>query len=195
MKKILIASTLFFFITSVTAQNFKIGLKVGANMTKVSGKSFNEEFDLGYQAGFWSDIKLSKNFGLQPEVLFTQVGTTRASGFAALYGPLLAPGAVLNIKLNYLTIPVLLRYKLTNNLAINAGPQFNILMDKGQTLLQNGQSAFKSGDLSMVAGIQLKLLILNLYGRYNIGLSNINDIDDKDKWTSQQLQFGLNISL
>lgn len=195
MKKILLVLAVFGFIFSVQAQNFKIGLKVGANMTKVSGKSFNEEFDLGYQAGFWSDIKLSKDFGLQPEVLFTQVGTTRASGFASLYSTLLAPGAVTNIKLNYLTIPVLLRYKVTNNLAINAGPQYNILMDKGQTLLQNGQSAFKSGDFSMVAGIQLKLLVLNLYGRYNIGLTNINDIDNKDKWTSQQLQFGVNISL
>ncbi len=194
MKKIFIITSLL-FIASANAQNFKIGLKVGANLTKVSGKSFNEEFDLGYQAGFWSDIKLSKDFGLQPEVLFTQVGTTRASGFASLYNTLLAPGAVNTIKLNYLTIPILLRYSVTNNLSINAGPQYNILMDNNQTLLQNGQSAFKSGDFSFAAGIQLKLLILRVYGRYNIGLTNINDIDNKDKWTHQQLQIGVNFNL
>lgn len=195
MKKILMAFGLTMFLLNAQAQNFQIGIKAGANLTKVTGKSFNEEFDLGYQAGFWSDIKLSKDFGIQPEVLFTQSGTTRSSGFASIYNTLLAPGAVNNIKLNYLTIPLLLRYSVTKNLALHVGPQYNILMDNGQTLLQNGQSAFKSGDFSMVAGIKLKLLILNVYGRYNIGLTNINDIDNKDKWTSQQLQIGLNFNL
>jgi hypothetical protein len=47
----------------------------------------------------------------------------------------------------------------------------------------------------MVTGLQLNLLMLRIYGRYNIGLKNINNIDQRDKWTSQQLQVGLGIKL
>jgi hypothetical protein len=80
-------------------------------------------------------------------------------------------------------------------LTLNAGPQFGILLQQDKSLLQNGRDAFKSGDLSMVAGAQLNILMLRVYGRYNIGLTNINNIDDRDKWTSQQIQIGLGLKL
>jgi hypothetical protein len=47
----------------------------------------------------------------------------------------------------------------------------------------------------MVAGAQLNILMLRVYARYNIGLTNINNIDDRDKWTSQQIQVGLGLKL
>jgi hypothetical protein len=37
--------------------------------------------------------------------------------------------------------------------------------------------------------------MLRVYARYNIGLTNINNIDDRDKWTSQQIQVGLGLKL
>jgi hypothetical protein len=95
------------------------------------------------------------------------------------------------IKLNYLSIPLLLRYNIGGILSLNAGPQFSILLNNDKTLLQNGQSAFKNGDFAMVAGAQLNFKFLRIYGRYNIGLQNINDIDNKDKWTNQQIQAGI----
>ena len=98
--------------------------------------------------------------------------------------------------LNYLSIPILLRYNMFGGfLTLNAGPQFGILLQQDKSLLQNGRDAFKSGDLSMVAGAQLNILMLRVYGRYNIGLTNINNIDDRDKWTSQQIQIGLGLKL
>ncbi|MEK7198916.1 MAG: PorT family protein, partial [Bacteroidota bacterium] len=72
-----------------------------------------------------------------------------------------------------------------------AGPQFSIIIKEDNTLLQNSQSAFKNGDFAMVAGAQINLKMLRIYGRYNIGMQNINDIDQKDKWTTQQIQLGL----
>ena len=78
-------------------------------------------------------------------------------------------------------------------LSLNAGPQFSVLLNEDKTLLQSGQSAFKNGDLAMVLGGQLNFKFLRVYGRYNIGLQNINDIDSKDKWTSQQIQLGLGL--
>jgi hypothetical protein len=51
----------------------------------------------------------------------------------------------------------------------------------------------RDGDFAMVLGGQINLSVLRIYGRYNIGLQNINDIDSKDKWTNQQIQLGLGL--
>jgi hypothetical protein len=76
-------------------------------------------------------------------------------------------------------------------LTLNAGPQFGILLQQDKSLLQNGQEAFKTGDFSMVGGVQLNILMLRVYARYNVGLSNINNLDNRDQWKSQQIQMGL----
>lgn len=194
MKKILLAIVLMTGIsTALQAQGFRIGAKLGANLNKVSGKSFNEEFDLSYHVGGFMEIDIAKKWGIQPEVYFNQATTTRTSGFNAIYQA--NPNANTDIKLNYLSIPILLRYNIGNIVTLNAGPQFSILLNNDKTLLQNGGEAFKSGDFAMVGGLTLNLKMLRVYGRYNIGLSNINDIDDRDKWRNQQLQLGLGIRL
>ena len=89
----------------------------------------------------------------------------------------------------------MLRYSLGKLVTINAGPQFGILMSQDQTLLKNGTKAFTDGDFSMVGGLQFNLKLLRIYGRYNIGMKNINQIDQIDKWTSQQIQVGVGLRL
>lgn len=193
-KKIILAVMAFSFIAVTSqAQGVRLGAKLGANLNKVTGKSFNEEFDLGYHVGGFLEIDFSKKFGIQPEVYFNQATTTRTSGFDAIYQE--NPNANTDIKLNYLSIPILLRYNVGKMVTLQLGPQFSILTSNDKTLLQNGQEAFKSGDFAMAGGLTLNLKMLRVYGRYNIGLTNINDIDEKDKWKNQQLQLGLGLRL
>jgi len=45
----------------------------------------------------------------------------------------------------------------------------------------------------MVLGAQVNLKVLRVYGRYNIGLQNINDFSDQQKWTNQQVQLGVGL--
>jgi hypothetical protein len=47
----------------------------------------------------------------------------------------------------------------------------------------------------MLGGVQLKLSAIRVTGRYMVGLKNINDIYDKDKWTSQGFQVSLGLAL
>jgi len=68
-------------------------------------------------------------------------------------------------------------------------------MDKSSTLLQNGQNAFKNGDLSLLAGIQLHILSVDVYGRYMIGLENISDIQNQESWKTTGFQVGVALSL
>ncbi len=196
MKKIfLFVFAVIVFATFSRAQGFHLGAKFGANLSKIDGQSFKQSFDLGYQLGGFAEINFNKNIGIQPEVLFSQTNTKVASGFQAIYDSIGHTFIGQKVKLNYLNIPVLLRINSGKFLTFLVGPQFSILVNDKEDLLENGKNAFKSGDFAMVAGAQLNIGSLRVYGRYNIGLSNINDIDNQDKWKNQQLQLGVGLRI
>ena len=183
------------FLSSALMAQFHIGLKGGTNITKVNGLSFKDKFTYGYHIGGFAEIGLGKKFGIQPEVLFNQYSTTLDSNYNHIYENIFAPGQR-NVKLNYLSIPIVLNYKLLGDfLSLQAGPQFSILMTQDKNLLQNGADAFKKGDFSMLGGVQLKLSAIRLTGRYAIGLNNISDIGNKDEWKSQGFQVSLGLAL
>ena len=192
MKRILLVLLTTVSLAAVSsAQSLHVGVKAGANLGKIDGESFKQEFNLGYQLGAYVSLDFNKNIGIQPEILFNQTNTTIDSGYKSIYNNV--PGTVIGSKahLNYLSIPILLRINAGNLLTFNVGPQFSIHTNKDETLVQNGKDAIKGGDLAAVVGAQVNLGALNIYGRYNIGLNNINDIGSQDKWKSQQIQLGL----
>lgn len=190
MKKILLSAlTIFAFATVSMSQGFHLGAKAGANLGKIDGKSFKDEFELGYQLGGFAEIDFTKGFGIQPEVLWNQTNTKVTD--EVLSG--LKAGD--RIHLNYLSIPLLLRLNASKLLTINLGPQYSILLNNHETVAGNAVNAFKNGDFAVVAGAQVNIGALRVYGRYNIGLSNINDISNQDKWKKQQVQFGLGLRI
>jgi hypothetical protein len=182
-------------ISQAVMAQFHIGIKGGANITKIDGVSFKDQFRYGYHIGGFAEIGLGNKFGIQPEVLFNQYSTTLDSNYKSVYQDVFNSGQG-SVKLNYLSIPILLNYKLLGNfLSLQAGPQFGVLINQDKTLLQNGGEAFKKGDFSLVGGAQLKLSAIRISGRYVVGLNNINDIDNKDQWKSQGFQVSLGLAL
>jgi hypothetical protein len=146
--------------------------------------------------GGFVQININKKWGIQPEVLWNQISADTVSGFKALYQNLGNQSSNFNdLKLNYISIPILLNYSPVKMLTFQAGPQFGILLDKNNTLLQNGGNAFKNGELSLLGGVQLNLLKLRVYGRYVIGLNDIGDVGSSEKWRNQGLQVGVGIAL
>jgi len=194
MKTKLLSLALALLISQLMMAQFHLGVKAGANIVKVDGKSFKEEFRYGYNLGGFAEIGLSPKFSFQPEVMFNQYSTTLDSNYKSIYENVIASNQS-KIKLNYLSIPLLLDYKFLGPIHLQAGPQFSVLMSQDKNFLQNGREAFKNGDFSLVAGAQVKLAQLRVTGRYIIGLSNINDIDNQDKWKSQVIQLSLGIAL
>lgn len=194
MKKIIASVILLITLAGVAnAQRLTVGGKAGANLTKITGMAFKEEYNLGYHVGAFAEIDLNKKWGIQPEVIWNQVNTHPASGVDSVLNNW--RNNTSDIQLQYLTIPILLRYNAGSLVTLHLGPQFGIITSKDKTLWSNGKAAFKSGDFSMVGGVQLNFNVLRVYGRYNIGLSNLNDVGNKDKWKSQQLQVGVGLAL
>ena len=190
MKRIIFSVFALLAITSVSnAQGFHLGAKAGANPGKIDGVSFKDEFNLGYQLGGFAEIDFTKGFGIQPEVLFSQTRTTVTDE------PLSGLKAGEKIDLNYLSVPVLLRLNPSKLLTIHVGPQFSVLTNNHKTTGGNVVDAFKGGDFAMVAGAQVNLGALKIYGRYNIGLSNVSDVSDQEKWKNQQIQFGVGLRI
>ncbi|MGZ5247606.1 MAG: porin family protein [Flavitalea sp.] len=186
LKAITLLAVAVFITTFSHAQGFHLGLKGGANLVKMESKSFKQGFESGYNFGGFAEINFSKKLGIQPEVLWNQTNTKTSEKFGDLYDEGISE--LKNVKLNYLSIPVLLNFSPSKTVTFQAGPQFGILLNKDQDLLQNGKAAFKSGDLSMLGGVQLNLGGFKVGGRYAVGLSNINDIDNQEQWKSRSWQ-------
>jgi hypothetical protein len=195
MKKLFLSTCVVLSLaTAANAQGFRLGVKAGANLNKIQGQSFNDGYNLGYQFGGFSEIDFGKKIGIQPEVLFSQSKTKYEQNTSAItHFDNLKGGE--NIRLDYLSIPVLLRINSGDLVTFLVGPQFSIMVNNHQTTAENGQNAFKNGDFAMVGGLQVNLKLLRVYGRYNVGLSDISDITNSDKWKSQQLQLGVGLKL
>ena len=189
--KLLILAIFSILGTAASAQKIHIGAKAGANINKINGKSFSDEFSFGYHLGGFFSVGLGKKFAIQPEVLFNQINVDTSSQFSSVY----KFNQVDKVQLKYLSVLIQLTYTPVKMLTLQAGPQFGVLMNRSKTLVENGSNAFKTGDFSMLAGAQVNLGHLNIYGRYAVGLSNLNDIDNKEKWKSQSFQIGVGLTL
>ncbi|MDB5203334.1 MAG: PorT family protein [Ferruginibacter sp.] len=172
------------------AQSVKLGIKGGADLNKIDGKSFKDEFSFGYHVGGFAEIGLTSRFGIQPEVMFSQVNIDTATNYSSVYNF----NNISSVQLKYLKIPILLNYMPNKFVALQVGPQFSINLDDNKDIFENGKAAFKSGDFSMVGGLQLNISKIKLYGRYAVGLSNINDIDNQEKWKNQSIQLGVGLT-
>jgi hypothetical protein len=165
--------------------SFHVGAKAGANIFKVDGSSMKDEFNFGYNIGAFAELNISKEIGIQPEVMWNQTNFRTGTNFNDIY-----PEGTNDIKgkLNYLSIPILFSYTPTKFISFQLGPQFGILLDQDKSIMKNGEEAFKKGDFSALGGVQLNIGGLKLGGRYVVGLTNINDIDNKEKWKNQGFQ-------
>jgi hypothetical protein len=188
--KIIPVIILLFISSSLFSQGLTFGIKAGANMGKIDGQSFKNEYNLGYHVGAFATIG-GKKWAIQPEVLLNQVNTDTATSFSDITGL----HNVGKIKLHYLSIPIMINYNISNILSLQFGPQFGILMNENKNLVQNGKDAFKSGDFSLAGGLQLNLLKFRVYGRFIGGVTDLNNLGNNDTWKASMIQIGVGLAL
>lgn len=165
---------LSFMATAAVAQGgWHLGIKGGANLTKVNGPGFQNDYVLNYHLGGYLELGLSGNFSIQPEFIFQSIGSTHSGN---------------KIKLNYLSIPLLTNIKLSPGFWIQLGPQYSILTKSNQN--------FKNGDFSVVGGLWFQLPVgVNFSARYIVGLSNINGGHNNGNWENRSIQLGIGYQL
>lgn len=195
MKKLSMLVIGFLLIHQGFSQFLKVGLKGGANLVKMEGKSFKEGYDLGYFVGGFVELKLGKEWYLQPEVLFSETNLTPSDEFKDIYKEVLNLSKISTMKLQELNIPVTLNYRLSNVFVLSAGPQFSILLDRGESFMKNARTAFTKGDVAVMAGANVTLGKFRVFGKYLWGLSDKNDISNEDSWRTQTARLGVGFVL
>ena len=169
---------------------FRVGFNAGININKIQGRSFKDEFSYDYSLRGFMQLNFSRKFGIQPEVTFIQASSEQSNDFSDIYDDISLGGSQLKAKLNYLKVGSLLNLNVgpTQRIKLQFGPQWGMLLHERVDSLKTNQNIFKNGDFSLAGGIMFQLPMVHFGGRFEQGLSNINDIDNRDKWTSQSFQ-------
>ncbi|MEO9004108.1 MAG: porin family protein [Ginsengibacter sp.] len=166
---------------------FRIGAKAGVNINKITGQSYKQGFNYNYLLGGFMQFNFSKTFGLQPEVNFVQSSSEFTNNASDVYDDLFREGSQRKARLNYLKVPLLLNINVgsSKRVKLQLGPQIGGLLNQSIDELRNDRDIFKKSDWSAVGGLWIQLPLINIGGRYEVGLSNLNDIDNTEKWKSQ----------
>lgn len=165
---------------------FHIGAKGGININKIQGQSYKSGFNYNYLLGAFLQFNFGR-FGLQPEINLVQSTSEFSKDANNVYNDLFYGGSQKKAKLNYIKVPILLNINVgeSKHVKLQVGPQFGGLLKQTVDSLKSNQNIFKTSDFSMVGGVWFQLPFINLGARYELGLSNVNDIDKKEKWKSQ----------
>jgi hypothetical protein len=194
--KLLLTITGLLLLAGATrSQSIHFGLKADLSFSTLHGKGLAGTFKPGFNAGMFGEYNFTKKWGIQPEVLFTLYNNKSGDDFLKYYVNSGNSSAKDKVQLGYLSIPLLLSYHVNDVLSINAGPQYNLLLYSNENLLKGNKDAFKGNDLGIAAGLTIHVQGVRFYGRYVMGLSDINNVDDRYNWKTHQIQFGLGVLL
>jgi hypothetical protein len=192
MKKILLVAFLPICFIAGAQDKLGLGIKVGQNFTSVNSVAVDRHA-ASYHGGITAQIGLTEKISLVPEVLLSQTKLSTNPSIGDLLGNNnLRPETY---HLNYLMLPLLVQVKPFPTLLLQAGPQYGILLDQKKDGIENAQLAFNEGEFSFVGGAKLNLGGFFVYGRYVVGLQNINELQDQTKWKTTQWQLGLGMNL
>lgn len=205
MQKLLVAVLLITSLPSFAQRNqgdgdhenfFRIGAKGGVNINKITGKSYKEGFNFNFQAGVFLQFNFSNRFGIQPEVNFVQTSSEFSNDANDIYNDLFLGGSQKKSKLNFLEVPVLLNVNVgqSKRVKLQIGPAYGGLLKQTVDSLKTNGDIYKNGEWAAIGGLWIQLPFVNLGARYKLGLTELNDIDNRQSWKSQSIQVFVGIT-
>ena len=151
-------------------QRLQFGLKAGVNYSNFSNADFNTDALVGFHAGAIVGFKLTHNLSIQEEFLFSSEG---AKVNEDLFGKN-------DVRVYYLDVPFLLKYRTNSGIYFEAGPQVGMLAKDYSSATQTGSFAQKL-DLSAAAGLGYQTKSgFGIGVRYVYGLSKVGAFKDAD---------------
>lgn len=179
---------LFLFLCKgLQAQAAHFGVKGGLNYSSIVGDLTDGlKFRFSGHAGVFLEVDFYGNFKLQPELLYSSQGFQYSTDLAAIEtGGSVGQGNDFrtNVQLNFITIPILGKFALNDQLDVAFGPQFGFLLNqviKNKDLDQDSaleRRSSISGDFQLDYGAAVGLGIklndnLSLAPSFYIGLRN-----------------------
>ncbi|MDP2685791.1 MAG: porin family protein [Aequorivita sp.] len=167
MKKLIVVVIAIFIGTTAFSQEIDLGIKAGANFANISDVD-DLSSKTGFQAGIFAGIKFTDKVGVQADILYSQQGAEFDSG---------------KFDLNYINVPVVLKYYLVQGLNVQAGPQFGFILDDDIYVDAFGTNSIDANaektDVSAVIGAGYDFPFgVRLDARYNFGLTEVSKTDN-----------------
>lgn len=178
-----------------SAQATSGGIRAGFNIASIT-VDFDEakvtgDGRAGLVAGGFVAQDFNPNVGIQVEALFSQKGSE-----FAVEDDLFDDDA--SIKLNYLDFPVLARISFPGTAAafrVLTGPSINFKISQsvevGDVEIDADEVPIKSFEFAYVLGAAVEFGTFIVDGRYNWGLTDINDSEDEDEPTVKNNWFSV----
>lgn len=170
-KTYLLSSIFLLALLWANAQSgdIRFGAKAGLNVSSLGGDAvYSYDAKAGFHLGAVLELPVSDILSVQPEALISLQGS----------------GGFFEDDLNfwYLTIPVVGKYNVWDNLSIEAGPQISLLLSdnlEGNTYGGNGTTFGESNglDFGLVAGAGYRLDD-NFYFQLRVNFGVINAVKD-----------------
>jgi hypothetical protein len=165
-----------------------MGIKVGASysMNAFSNPSLADyatKAKWGFAGGFFYNIPISNKFSLQPELLFSQMGSKLESNLDATTNA--------TLELDYASIPFLVKFSPIDALAIFAGPQLDFMVRGALNYDSQPESDIRSSLKEFSPAVTFGgeywfTKNFGVYARYMLGLSNLN-AKEPGIWFNQQV--------
>ena len=168
----------------------KFGIKGGVNLSQFyvdQPNAEDENMKTGVHFGVFGKIPIANMLAIQPEVLYSNVGskiTYGGSGVEDFLG--IEPGEV-RFNLNYIQVPIALAVNV-GPLNIHAGPYLSYLVSanikdlKTSDLNSNNITDLETGDFNrfdygLVGGVGFDVQNVTIGVRYNYGLQEVGKSD------------------
>lgn len=149
-----------------------VGVKAGVNLAdfKLGAQvpsGLGHKIDFHPVGGFFANLPISKKFSVEPQLLYSVMGGKFTQ----------SGGDDIRQRLDYLSVPILLKFWLSNKFNINAGPQADILMfakqKAGSNPRQINTDDTRRDDIAATAGLEfLPGYHWNIAARYIYGTNN-----------------------
>ncbi len=153
MRNFLLITVAVLFSINVTAQRFNGGLIAGFNACQVDGDTYAGYNKFGLAFGAFTSTAITEKLDGELQIRFMQKGASKKVSENDL--------SKYVSKLNYIELPIVLRYNQTSRLSWHLGPGFGYLfkysVEDENGPLNDDAIHFRSFDLSAMAGIQYKL--------------------------------------
>lgn len=176
----------------------QFGVKAGANLATVTGSDATGATTMAnFNAGVFAKIPFAQSLSFSPEIVY--------SGQGAKYS---YAGVTGSQHLNYLNVPLLVKYTHSSGFSIATGPQIGFLMSakaKVQGTTQDDKNAYNSTEFAWDFGIGYDIpnTQLGIDLRYDLGISNVenngnnsgNSTNSTGKLHNSVFQLGLRYTL
>lgn len=166
MKKALFSLVAIAAFSAASYAQLSGGIRAGLNLSNqkfsFAGESDSGDLKAGLLVGLYLTGNISDNVAIQPELVYSSFGAGDPDG---------------DLKMGYISIPILLRYNFNEMVNLHLGPQFGILASAdfdGQDV----KDGYKGLDVGAAVGVGVDLGAFNAGLRYYFGLSNVAESVD-----------------